>query len=79
MSLGPLIQPRLRYRNPLFILAKAGEPVVVRVTNLQLANYQPGSQWVVAGTDGARLGEGHLNNPSPYLTPDPAKVLTLRP
>src|SRR6266849_2438801 len=39
LSLGPLTQPRLRDRNPLFILAKAGEAVGVRVTNVQLAHY----------------------------------------
>ena len=60
LSLGPVIQPRLRYRNPLFILGKAGEEVRVRVTNLQLANYRPGTQWALVGPDGARLREGHL-------------------
>jgi hypothetical protein len=57
--LGPLTQPRLRDRNPLFILAKAIEPVGVRLTNVQLAHYRPGSRWVVVGPDGARLAEGH--------------------
>jgi hypothetical protein len=57
-SPGPLSTPRLRYRNPLFILGKAGEPVVVKVTNLQLANYLPRTQWAVVGPDGKQLMEG---------------------
>jgi len=60
LSLGPVTAPRLRYRNPLYILAKAGEPVEARVTNLQLANYRPGTQYAVVAPDGKRLLEGHL-------------------
>ena len=57
-SRGPVTTPRLRYRNPLFILGKAGEPVMVKVTNLQLANYLPRTQWALAGADGKQLQEG---------------------
>lgn len=57
---GPVTTPRLRYRNPLFILGKAGEPVTVRVTNLQLANYKPGTQWAVFAPDGKQISEGHM-------------------
>ena len=60
VSLGPVTQPRLRYRNPLAILGKAGEPLTLRITNLQLANYRPGTQWVLVGPDGTRLQEGHF-------------------
>ncbi len=52
--------PRLRYRNPLFILGKAGEAATVKVTNLQLANCRPGTQWAVVGPDGKVLSEGHM-------------------
>ena len=52
--------PRLRYRNPLFILGQAGEAVTVKVTNLQLANYRPGTQWAVIGPDGKPLAEGQM-------------------
>ncbi len=55
---GPLTAPRLRYRNPLFILCRAGEPVTVNVTNLQLANYLPRTQWALLGVDGKQLQEG---------------------
>ena len=55
-----MTRPRLRYRNPLFILGKAGEPVTVKVTNLQLANYLPGTQWALLGPDGKQLQEGHM-------------------
>lgn len=59
-SRGEATAPRLRYRNPLFILGKAGEPVRVRVENRQLANYLPGTQWVLCGPDGTHLQEGRL-------------------
>jgi hypothetical protein len=59
-ALGPITSPRLRYRNPLFILGKAGEAVTVKVTNLQLANYRPGTQWAVLGPDGKVLTEGQM-------------------
>ena len=59
-SVGRITLPRLRHRNPLFILGKAGEPVVVKLVNLQLAHYLPGTQWVVVAPDGTRLMEGHL-------------------
>jgi len=58
LSLGPVTTSRLRYRNPLFILGKAGEPVALRVTNLQLANYLPRTQWALVGPDGKQLEEG---------------------
>jgi hypothetical protein len=60
VSLGPVTTPRLRYRNPLYILAKAGEPIEARVANLQLAKYRPGTQYVVADPDGKRLLEGAM-------------------
>ncbi len=60
LSMGPVTGPRLRYRNPLFVLCKAGEPVVLKVTNLQLANYRPGSQWLLLDPQGQRLLEGHM-------------------
>jgi len=55
---GPVATPRLRYRNPLFILGKNGEPVAVTVTNAQLANYQTRTQWALLGPDGKPLQEG---------------------
>ncbi|MBU0608667.1 MAG: hypothetical protein KKI08_12330, partial [Armatimonadetes bacterium] len=58
--LGPITTPRLRYRNPLFILGKAGEAVTVKVTNLQLANYRPGTHWAVVGPDRKLIAEGQL-------------------
>ena len=60
LSLGPVTVPRLRYRNPLYILARAGEPVEARVTNVQLASYRPGTQWVVVDPEGKRVVEGHM-------------------
>jgi hypothetical protein len=77
LSLGPLTQPRLQDRNPLFILAQAGEAVGVRVTNVQLAHYRPGTRWVVVGPDGARRAEGHLKvreSAAVRFTPDQAGV-----
>jgi hypothetical protein len=73
LSLGDVTVPRLRYRNPLFVLAKAGEPVEARVTNLQLANYRPGTQYAVVAPDGTRLTEGHMKvgeSAEVKLTPD---------
>jgi len=60
LSMGPITTPRLRYRNPLFILCTAAEPVAVRVTNVQLANYLPGTGWAVVAPDGTRLVEDHM-------------------
>lgn len=60
VSLGPPTLPRLRYRNPLAIVGKAGEPLRARVSNRQLANYRPGTQWVLVGPDGAKLQDGHM-------------------
>lgn len=60
VAAGPFTAPRLRYRNPLYILGKAGEPITVKVENRQLASYRPGTQWVLLGPDGKQLLEGHL-------------------
>ncbi len=60
LSMGPITAPRLRYRNPLFILCTAEEPVTVHVTNVQLANYLPGTTWAVVAPDGTRVLEGQM-------------------
>jgi hypothetical protein len=60
VSLGPPTTPRLRYRNPAYLLCRAGEPVEARVANLQLANYRPGTQYVVVDPDGNRILEGAM-------------------
>lgn len=60
LTLGPVTVPRLRYRDPLAIIGKAGEPVKIKISNLQLANYMPGTQWAVVGPDGKKLQEGHM-------------------
>ena len=60
LKLGPPTQPRLRNRNPLAIVCRPGEPVKLKVTNLQLASYTPGTQWAVVGPDGKRLREGRM-------------------
>jgi len=60
LNLGPVTRPRLRYRNPVYILGRAGEPVVAKVSNAQLANYRPGTQWVVVAPDGKPVADGHL-------------------
>ena len=33
--------------------------MAARVTNVQLAHYRPGTQWIVVAPDGKRLAEGH--------------------
>lgn len=73
-SLGPEVLPRLRYRNPLFLLCKAGEPVEVKVANQQLnVNYRYGTQYAVIGPDGKRVQEGVMKvgeNATAKWTPD---------
>lgn len=59
-SMGPVTAPRLRYRNPLFVIGKANEPVTAKISNCRLANYRPGTQWIVVGPDRTLLKEGHM-------------------
>ncbi|OGV73714.1 MAG: hypothetical protein A3K19_32715 [Lentisphaerae bacterium RIFOXYB12_FULL_65_16] len=59
LALGPEAQPRLRYRNPLYLLCKGGESVEVNVANCQLnPNCRDGSQYAVFDLEGHRLLEG---------------------
>ncbi|HLJ58038.1 MAG TPA: hypothetical protein VKT77_23570 [Chthonomonadaceae bacterium] len=58
--LARIFLPRTRYRSIVFIRAAAGEPIEAKVTNVQLANYRPGTQWVLTGPNGQRLAEGHM-------------------
>ncbi len=59
-SMGPVTCPRLRHRHVLFVFAQAQETVTVRITNIQLANYRPGTTWLVVRPDREKLSEGYI-------------------
>ena len=51
--------PHLRYRNPLYVLARSGQAVEARITNRQLnSGYRSGSQYAVFDAEGNRILEG---------------------
>ena len=61
ISLGAETFPKLRYRNPLCILARAGEPVEVKITNQPLNSiYRFGTQYVVLDAQGKQVAEGNM-------------------
>lgn len=81
LSLGAEALTCLRYRNPLFILAKAGEPIEVKVTNRQLnPNYRPGTQFIVLDPGNKKALDGRMKvnqNASAKWTPDMDGVYVL--
>jgi hypothetical protein len=61
LALGPLTSPRLRYRNPLYLLARSGQAVEVKIANRQLnPGYRWGSHYAVFDIEGKRILEGTL-------------------